>query len=372
MELIIATRAQVDVTQASDKHGQRYALIIAKATYDFPSQNDRRPLLARKPMPLLAADTFEGEPGLSAPCFESDYVLRKAKCDVVLKATAHAPEGKPVERLRVGFRLAGCAKEADIVGERRWQRGLLGLGISAITPFSKMPISYGRAYGGSWGGETDKDKPECYLANPVGCGFGGKKHQHKLVGTALPNVEQPGKPVKDSNGSYRPWSFGPLARSWPPRLALAGTYDAAWQAEVFPQLPADFDEGYFQCAPADQQIAYPQGGELLELFHLHPQRAHIRFPLPTQALGMRVLTRERRTVVLKPVIDTILIDADAEQFALVWRAQLPIQRSLREIEAVAVGMVPEARWAGIAGGAGDCGCGGKAEQSTDQTEQAAV
>jgi len=37
----------------------------------------------------------------------------------------------------------------------------------------------------------------------------------------------------------------------------SGTYDEAWQRDMAPLLPEDFDEQFFQRAPPDQQIPYP-------------------------------------------------------------------------------------------------------------------
>ena len=53
-------------------------------------------------------------------------------------------------------------------------------------------------------------------------------------------------------GAYRPMALGPVGRGWRPRLSYAGTYDQHWIDEVFPFLPADFDDRYYQAAPEDQ------------------------------------------------------------------------------------------------------------------------
>ena len=49
-------------------------------------------------------------------------------------------------------------------------------------------------------------------------------------------------------------SFGPIGRNFKSRVTLAGTYDKKWLDEIYPFLPADFDEQYYQAAPPDQQI----------------------------------------------------------------------------------------------------------------------
>ena len=55
-------------------------------------------------------------------------------------------------------------------------------------------------------------------------------------------------------GDYRPMGFGPGRPRLDAPLSYAGTYDQNWLDNVFPFLPADFDERYYQAAPEDQQI----------------------------------------------------------------------------------------------------------------------
>lgn len=81
--------------------------------------------------------------------------------------------------------------------------------------------------------------------------------------------------------------FGPVARHWPARARLGGTYDAAWQRSRAPLLPADLDPVYWQAAPADQRLARPLPEEAtLEVTGLAVagpgpgDAAPARFPLP--------------------------------------------------------------------------------------------
>ncbi len=41
-------------------------------------------------------------------------------------------------------------------------------------------------------------------------------------------------------------ALGPVGRGWEPRYKLAGTYDQNWIDNVFPFLPSDFEDAYFQ------------------------------------------------------------------------------------------------------------------------------
>jgi hypothetical protein len=51
------------------------------------------------------SDVFFGEPGLSAPKYEVDFAPRKPRCDLLLNATAYAPEGRTAEHVTVGVRI---------------------------------------------------------------------------------------------------------------------------------------------------------------------------------------------------------------------------------------------------------------------------
>lgn len=355
MEIINGSPFLLEAQQAIEKSGRRLLVVLVKGTYAFPARDGEVAQPAAQQAPVLVSDVFDGEPGLSTPLFESDYATRKPRCDVIVHASAQAPGQLPVRELDVAFRLGACEKWAHVVGDRTWRYGVVGLSPSAPEPFTSMPITYGRAFGGSCelGGQV-----HAHPANPVGRGYAGPHGEADLHGQPLPNIEQPGEPISLSNGRYRPWSFGPIGRSWQPRQPLAGTYDERWKEEVFPLLPEDFDERYFQAAPEDQQIDYPQGGEEVRLLNLHPQRSHIFFSLPPLEMPVAVLDATRKLHLLQAVVDSVTLDVHNEQLIVLWRAQHPLRRSLREIDMVAAGSVCKRWWKSRVLGTEDCGCGG--------------
>jgi hypothetical protein len=138
-----------------------------------------------------------------------------------------------------------------------------------------MPLNYGYAFGGTRlylkGKETRID---AFEKNLIGTGY---NQESSLLDTlALPNLEAINKPITQPDYPYEPMALSAVARNWLPRRKYAGTYDAHWQKEIFPFLPKDFDERYFQCAPLDQQIDYPQGGEDVVFLHLMKDREEVR------------------------------------------------------------------------------------------------
>lgn len=365
MEILHGAPGSLETAMGIDVTGRRYLIALAKAAYQIPDTAGRVCAPAEQQPRLVSADEFEGEPGLSAPVFESDHALRRRHCDVVVRAAAHAEHGRPVPELRVGFRVGARQKWARVVGERSWRSGVLGLTPSAPTPFVHMPISYGRSYGGAWPGDGDKDPGDCYRENPVGHGYASRRHERHLRDAPVPNIETPGQPVTSPACRVRPCAFGPVGRGWSPRCQYAGTYGQAYLDERFPLLPLDFDERYFQSAPQDQQIPYPTGGEPVELWGLLPQSAHHHFVLPPLALPMMAITRTARPIRLDAVVDTLTVDLFAGIVSVVWRALLPVRHSMREVEVLASGNVCKRWWSARVYGSGDCGCGGKETDDDD-------
>jgi hypothetical protein len=98
----------------------------------------------------------------------------------------------------------------------------------------------------------------------VGVGF--HPHRRDVEGRPLPNLEHPRRRIQRPTDQAPPVGFGPLAPTWEPRTTYAGTYDARWQEEDSPYLPADFDSRFFQVAPEDQRFPRFKGGELLRCF----------------------------------------------------------------------------------------------------------
>jgi hypothetical protein len=364
MEIVNGTRFLLDGQLSDDKHGKRYLLAVAKATYRFPDDDsgESTARLADMQLPIFASDLFEGEPGFSAPYFEADAAYFKPRCDIVIKAAAYPPDGRAVTELDVAFRVGECEKWAHVVGDRQWQRGVLGLTPSAPEPFLRMPITYTRAFGGT---RLEGSRFLPYAPNPIGRGYANASGSTDLAGHPVPNIEACGAPVTDARTAQPAVSFGPIARSWDARIGYAGTYDQHWIDEVFPLLPADFDERHFQCVPEDQQIAHPRGGERVLFYQMHPRRPRIAFRLPRLHLPMAVLDRNRQVHRLAPLADTLNFDLDAETFSVTWRVRHPIRRSLDEIDTLAAGMLCKRWWKARVTGTADCGCGGKETDDKD-------
>jgi hypothetical protein len=102
MELINRSNFPAEVFTALDKSGREHLVIVAKATYRFAGGSPPE-LTQQESRSIAVTDVFVGQPGLSAPLYEADLVLRKQKCDLIVDATAHTPGGRPVTVFRLAL-----------------------------------------------------------------------------------------------------------------------------------------------------------------------------------------------------------------------------------------------------------------------------
>ncbi|HEX8610687.1 MAG TPA: DUF2169 domain-containing protein [Telluria sp.] len=369
MEMMVASKHLLaDMTTALDVKGREHLVIMVKSSWQIPQSGARpRPIV---PQPLEQADIFYGEPGESAMKYGSDFARYKPRCDVLFDAHAHTPAGLPVTELIVGFKLGSLQKGVKVIGPRKW-RTLLGIAsLTKPEPFSTMPLHYGFAFGGTrtykkGSGDKVQILTEALLSNPAGAGWVGPKTSAELNDMPAPSLEPLNSPVKSPSSKYQPAALSAVARHWHPRTQYVGTYDAHWQKEICPFLPEDFDDQYHQCAPEDQQIPYPQGGEEVVLLNMMAGRETVRFKLPKlDNMQVRILHKDYSVVTPNAVVDTLYFEPEKERFSAVWRVSVPIKRRIQEFDTVAIGPIDVQWWQnkilGIDGN-GCAGCGSGTE-----------
>ena len=335
MELINATRMVAGYNMGLEPSGRELLVVVIKGTFVLPKPGEQVRLHDEQ-LPLIMADTFSGEPGLSAPVYEIDFAPRKHACDVLLVGSAYAPEGMQVTRLRVGLRVGPMEKTFDVVGNRVWQAGLTGISASAPKPFTKMPISYDVAFGGTDVNNEDESEHDAYLPNPVGRGWHKHLKNAWVDGKPLPNTEELGKSVGFPSDKCKPMALGPVGRGWPQRARFAGTYDQKWLDDVFPFLPKDFDERYYQTAPVDQQVPPPKRPMEVVLSGFTAEGVQ-QFMLPHYEAPVHVFAKAGGFEDHAATLDTIVFEPGEGRFTMTWRVARPLKKSLHEIAQVVVG-----------------------------------
>ncbi len=337
MEFLNTTKMIAGYAMGMRPDGRELLVVVVKGTFSIPCQGEE-PQLLREQAPLVMTDVFTGEPGFSAPLYENDFALHKPKCDVLLNGSAYAPDGKPVERVKVALRVGPLQKSFDVVGKRVWTGGpLLGWSASRPEPFTVMPISYNTAFGGI--DKTHPNQHHWFLANHAGIGYYHRGSGGEIGGKPLPNSEESGSRVAKPDGNYQPMSFGSVGRAWKPRVKYAGTYDKKWLENVFPLLPSDFRDEYYQAAPADQWTDYPQGGDEVELLNLTPQ-GRTTFQLPAMPAPLEFLRHNGDVVSMSGKIDTVLLEPDKGRFMMTSRCTLPLKKNIHEMRRLIVAAVP--------------------------------
>ncbi len=295
--------------------------LVAKATLALVHDGTAM-VVEEQPFPTGDQPYPDDDEGTGAPRYESDFAPFKPAADVMLVGHCHAPGGQPVPRCEVALQVGELQARLAVVGERRWQAGMVRTAATEPRPFTRMELRPENAYGGPG-----------YPRNPVGRGHGadrltGPGSERALL---LPCIESPERPVTGPGDDPGPAGFGPMHRAWQDRFSLTGTYDQRWQKTRWPWFPEDFDWRHFNAAPRGLQLAgYLRGDEPLVFTHLHPEHPEYRSRLPDlrlRAFVTRAGTEPQDAAdTLEEVplhLDSLWVDMDAERLVLVWRGHTP-------------------------------------------------
>ncbi|WES68095.1 DUF2169 domain-containing protein [Superficieibacter sp. HKU1] len=368
-----------------DKHDERYHVVTMKTGFRLMQSADgqwQTMLMEYPALPLSVEDKFSGEMNASPVVHESDLVPLKPACDIIINGTASTPGGVAVPEISAGVLMRSASgsvlldKKLRITGPRFYQRHFLtGQWYETEPePFTSLPLDYRYAFGGECRIEPDSEyadlipaeyrltdeqrceHPESYnppLAhtacpvNPLGLGYApswylrASKVQRveapRIIAMDAPFTLQHFIDVSDDKADWsapecQPAGFGVIGRTWLPRLPLAGTYNQEWLENRHPSLPEDFDFRYWNAAPHDQQIPFPLPGADFILSGFHPD-GDITFALPASQAGILLRMDSGECIPQMMWTDTLLIDTDALTVEQTWRYLLPVNSSVRVMEA---------------------------------------
>ncbi|WP_437682408.1 DUF2169 domain-containing protein [Sorangium sp. So ce131] len=307
----------------------RAGMIVAKATFRVTPQGPA--LDTQDPVPILAED-HETELGLLP---RDDLPRRDEAFEVALLGAAYAPRGRPVQQMTVGLSVGGERRELAISGDRRWEGREGERRIGPAAPFTRMPLTYERAFGGRADVEIDREAfvEVSDLRNPRGRGFdpgpparglaemlrapeGYPRYDEERL---LPNVEDPAAPI-------RAWDDAPDPASWAPLPMESALHAARSVRPPDPQDPVEpgkmppmeIHEAVFHRAHPTWIVSRPEPGSVVTMSGLTPDREVVSFRLPALQVvvdyvaGTRAGTRE-----LTPQL--LLLLPEEERFYLVFR-----------------------------------------------------
>ncbi|MBK8259367.1 MAG: DUF2169 domain-containing protein [Polyangiaceae bacterium] len=240
------------------------------------------------------------------PLYPGDFADSKVGAEVLLMGKCHTPNQKPLTECGVVFRVGTFQKSLRIVGDRQFTDKLFGSSTTEPTPFTEMPLTWARAFGGA---EYDK--------NPIGTG-----HKNKTA----PNILYPSDTAGARPTSGAPASFGPIPSGWAERVRRRGKeYGPKWQATRAPFYAEDTDPRVFSAAPSDQWLSEPlTGEEEVFLQNLHP--AHALFSTRLPGLRVRTFCRLKKGdfVEAKMALDTLLVEPEEGTLTLTWRGHVAV------------------------------------------------
>ncbi|MFO0547012.1 MAG: DUF2169 domain-containing protein [Polyangiaceae bacterium] len=296
------------------KPPQDVLIVIVKATFDLV-QGAAATLRAEPEMPT--GDLFADDEVDKELLVASDFALFKPEVDVIVRGTAYAPGGQSTA-MQISLRISGAAGTLDhavaVFGDRMWTRSPLGLVPTAPAAFDKIPLGYGRAFGG----------PE-FAGNPHGVGHRGAPGPDGA--RRLPNFEKVGDLIKAPTDTPAPAGLGALHPMWRTRAALLGSYDAAWFRTRWPYFPDDFDYRYYQAAPPSQRLRKVDGDEAYELVGLHPKHGALAGKLGgvrARAFAHRTAEAGGNLTEINLRIDTVTFSPDDNAVHVVWRGLLDV------------------------------------------------
>lgn len=318
----------------ADEDGRDLLAVVVKATYAI--QPNAALELAAEQVPVNLTGTYYGDPAESSTRFAPEVAFFKTATDVVL--VGHAYPSQPGARhVDVALQVGPISKSVRVFGDRRWISSMGFERISDPAPFERMPLQWERAFGGWDLTTSDPDAHRVEKRNPVGVGFRDKVLGVRMDGIPLPNLEDPRALIRNPADKPPPAGFGFLGPHWEPRARLAGTYDEAWQQTRMPLLPKDFDRRFFNAAPLDQITPqYLRGDEPVAIANASSE-PWLSFSLPGEPPPrLTIVHRRRADEPLRAQLDTVILDTDAMQVLLLWRAHTLIPDGPHGVKAVRV------------------------------------
>ena len=438
MEFVNHTPFPAQAFEGIDQHDQAFHVVVLRQTLTFASGQLQ---YADAQEPLCEQDTYFGAMNESSLRQESDLCQYKPRCDVIVNATAYAPEGNAKARFAVRLRVmqpdtVGAAaperpqglnpfmapsqkdlqawrlqtlqaqnavtpgaclidKTLNVTGPRQFKKlfwpvpwittalqwcslGLIRISswrLTAPKATTQVPLIAEHAYGGqcriNTGDKAARQIPKKHRlspeqqashpsaeqpaaeqatahsavqANPIGSGFASQWYVFaaKLKQVSAPQIEHTDQPITSAHfkralrgklqltqASALVAGLGIRAKGHPQRAELCGTIDKSF-IESAAWLPQDFDFAVWNAAWPDQQCAYLQNDETIELTNLcapstpgskQDGKGHTVLRLDLLGHQATVLMRMHNGTMFfhSLKIDTLIIEPDSQTVSVVWR-----------------------------------------------------
>ncbi len=317
----------------ADEDGRPLLVVLAQATYTITSSDQPLQLADEQPLPSLEGELWGEDANVSSYKIEPAFAFTKPSTDVVLVGHAVQPY-RPQSDLSVIFRVGPVAKTLRIVGDRVWTKSAGAITPTSPRSFERMPLIYERAFGGWDKSPGDPARFRFDPRNPVGRGFRTPDSPFE-EGVRLPNIEDPGDPVRYWGQSVRVAGVGFTSPNWQPRSLYAGTYDEAWQQQRMPLLPKDFDRRFFNSAsPGLVAPMYLLGNEpvLIENASALGRLSFYLPGLPPPACTVELSNASDAMPELN--MDTVVVDTEKNRLLLLFRGYAALRDGPHDVKTI--------------------------------------
>lgn len=328
------TRLHLRCLPLDDHHGRELVVVIAKLTWAVAEDGSATVAPAQSPVRLFDVPVTPDDPWSSLR-YPSDIAAERPGTSVLLVGQAYPPADRRVTAEDVSLRIEAGShtvqKTLRVHGERVFVKSMLGVSPGPAAPWTQpVPLIYERSFGG-----RDESDPVNLLVEPRNpAGLGVARDRERLVGTRVPEIEDPRAPL--GSRSPAPAGFGPIPTHWAPRAGRYGTADARWQRERSPIAPLDFDPRHNCPSPDDLWSGAPlSGDEPVEIRGAVPEGL-FRFQLPRYAPVFKAVIRGQVSACATH-LDTFLIDLSdpsARRVELSWRTAVPLPRKSEQLEKI--------------------------------------
>ena len=299
MDLLNETGHPATMLRTALTDDQFLAAVIAKVTYRVESDG-RVVRDGENPIPV------SNEP-VKTPFGDlpPDIQPRKDGVDLLALGRAHAPNGRATGVAEVRLAVGSWSTRIAVFGDRQWRKKLTGFAIGEPAPFSAMPLTWDRAFGGK-ALVNGKELPQ--VDNPAGKGYVVDKSA--VDGTPLPNVEDPDQLILAWTDQPRPFCPAPVPLgSWLTAENTTQTDAKTGEVTVLPR--------FFNCAHPKLRVPSLAGGESVEVAGMTPRSA-MRFVIPAAPLHVEVSLADR--VYRFPArVDTLCLLPEEGRFFVIHR-----------------------------------------------------
>ena len=242
--------------------GEREILGIAACKVTYRLEQERLvPVTGDDAWPVFDKP-FEFEKVSLAP----DVEFRKKGIDILVFGKAMAPQDKPVPSMRVAIECGRICHEVVVFGDRVWRKAMLRFVPSEPEPFTEMPLTNDRAFGGK---ANMYGAGVAHLINPDGRGLLFMKEE--VEGTPLPNIEDPDDLMNSWQDKPRPAClFKPLGI-----LEKENLPEEPPEKAPFRVMPTLFNQAVPELVAQPEEL-----GESLRLVGFSPD-GDVVFPTPS-------------------------------------------------------------------------------------------